>query len=258
MKLLFKYLATHLKVSLEYKVSLLLSLIAQGLVMLAELFAINSLFHKFGLLDSYNIYELLFGFSIVWLGFSLSEMFFRGFDHFSDLIVRGKFDLLLIRPRNIYLQILGNDICYEKTSRVLVSLCLFIYSSTKIIETLTFTKLLTLILIVFGAVTIFASIFIIGAAFCFITIQGLEVVNIFTDGSRQLTQYPMGIYKKIVRIVFTFIIPLMLVNYYPVQYLTGKSDNIIYVFFPLLSILFFIISILIFNQGIKKYNSTGS
>jgi ABC-2 type transport system permease protein len=258
MKLLFKYLATHLKVSLEYKVSLLLSLIAQGLVMLAELFAINSLFHKFGLLDSYNIYELLFGFSIVWLGFSLSEMFFRGFDHFSDLIVHGKFDLLLIRPRNIYLQILGNDICYEKTSRVLVSLSLFIYSSTKIIETLTFTKLLTLILIVFGAVTIFASIFIIGAAFCFITIQGLEVVNIFTDGSRQLTQYPMGIYKKIVRIVFTFIIPLMLVNYYPVQYLTGKSDNIIYVFFPLLSILFFIISILIFNQGIKKYNSTGS
>ncbi len=226
--------------------------------MLAELFAINSLFHKFGLLDSYNIYELLFGFSIVWLGFSLSEMFFRGFDHFSDLIVHGKFDLLLIRPRNIYLQILGNDICYEKTSRVLVSLSLFIYSSTKIIETLTFTKLLTLILIVFGAVTIFASIFIIGAAFCFITIQGLEVVNIFTDGSRQLTQYPMGIYKKIVRIVFTFIIPLMLVNYYPVQYLTGKSDNIIYVFFPLLSILFFIISILIFNQGIKKYNSTGS
>ena len=57
MKLLFKYLATHLKVSLEYKVSLLLSLIAQGLVMLAELFAINSLFHKFGLLDSYNIYS---------------------------------------------------------------------------------------------------------------------------------------------------------------------------------------------------------
>lgn len=258
MKLLFKYLATHLKVSLEYKVSLLLSLIAQGLVMFAELFAINSLFHKFGLLDSYNIYELLFGFSIVWLGFSLSEMFFRGFDHFSDLIVHGKFDLLLIRPRNIYLQILGNDICYEKTSRVLFSLSLFIYSSTKIIETLTFTKLLTLILIVFGCVTIFASIFIIGASFCFVTIQGLEVVNIFTDGSRQLTQYPMGIYKKIVRIVFTFIIPLMLVNYYPVQYLTGKSDNIIYIFFPLLSIIFFIISILIFNQGIKKYNSTGS
>ncbi len=258
MKLIFKYLATHLKVSLEYKTSLLLSIIAQGLVMLVELFAINSLFHKFGLLDSYNIYELLLGFSIVWLGFSLTEMFFRGFDHFSDLITFGKFDLLLIRPRNIYLQIFGNDICYEKTSRVLVSLFLFIYSSTKVIETFTFLKVLTLILIVLGCVTIFASIFIIGAAFCFITIQGLEVVNIFTDGSRQLTQYPMGIYKKIVRIIFTYIIPITIVNFYPVKYLTGATTNIIYIFLPLLSIFFLIISILIFNRGIKKYSSTGS
>ena len=258
MKLILKYLSTHLKVSLEYKASFILSVIAQGFVMLVELFAIDSLFHKFGLLDTYNINQLLFGFSIVWLGFSLTEMFFRGFDHFSDLILHGKFDLLLIRPRNIYLQIFGNDICYEKTSRVLVSLFIFIYSSSKIIETLTFAKLLALILILLGCVTIFASIFIIGAAFCFVTIQGIEVVNIFTDGSRQLTQYPMGIYKKIVRIIFTYIIPITIVNYYPIKYLTGATTNIIYIFLPLLSIIFFIISILIFNQGIKKYNSTGS
>lgn len=258
MKLVFKYLSMHLKNDLEYRASFILTIIAQGFVMLVELFAINSLFSKFGLLETYDINELLLGFSIVWLGFSLTEMFFRGFDHFSDLIIHGQFDLLLIRPRNIYLQIFGSNICYEKTSRVLVSLLLFIYSSIKVIKTITFFKILSLFLIIFGCVTIFASIFIIGAAFCFITIQGLEVVNIFTDGSRQLTQYPMGIYKKIVRIIFTYIIPITIVNYYPIKYLTGATTNIIYIFLPLLSIIFFIISILIFNQGIKKYNSTGS
>lgn len=258
MSLLLKYFATHLKVDLEYRASFILTTIAQGLVMLVELFTINSLFNKFGLLTTYNIYELLLGFSIVWLGFSLTEMFFRGFDHFSDLIVNGSFDILLIRPRNIYLQILGSNICYEKTSRVLVSLLLFIYSAFKVIKTITILKILTLFLIVIGCVIIFASIFIIGASFCFITIQGLEVVNIFTDGSRQLAQYPMGIYKKIVRIIFTYVVPLTIVNYYPIKYLTGHTINIIYVFLPLLSIIFFILSILIFNLGIKKYSSTGS
>ena len=258
MRLIFKYLATHLKVDLEYRASFILTTIAQGLMMIVELFTINSLFNKFGLLDTYNIYELLLGFSIVWLGFSLSEMIFRGFDHFSELIIHGSFDILLIRPRNLYLQIFGSNICYEKISRVLVSLGLFIYSSTKIIKTFSFLKILTLFMIVFGCVTIFASIFIIGASFCFVTIQGLEVVNIFTDGSRQLNQYPMGIYKKIVRILFTFVIPLTIVNYYPIKYLTGSTTNIIYVFLPLLSIIFLIVSILIFNLGIKKYNSTGS
>ncbi len=258
MGIIFKYLSLHLKNDLEYRASFILTIIAQGLVMLVELFAIDSLFHKFGLLTIYDINELLLGFSIVWLGFSLSEMFFRGFDHFSELIIHGGFDLLLIRPRNIYLQIFGSNICYEKTSRVLISLLLFIYSSSKVIKTLTALKLLTVLLIVFGCVIIFASIFIIGAAFCFITIQGLEVVNIFTDGSRQLTQYPMGIYKPIVRKLFTFIIPLTFVNYYPLKYLTGATTNIIYIFLPLLSIFFLIISILIFNRGIKKYSSTGS
>ena len=258
MKLILKYLSTHLKVDLEYRASFILTAIAQGIVMLVELFAINSLFHKFGLLDTYNINELLLGFSIVWLGFSLTEMFFRGFDHFSELIIHGNFDILLIRPRNIYLQIFGSDICYEKISRVLVSSFLFISSSLKVIKTITFLKLLTLFLIVIGCVIIFVSIFIIGAAFCFITIQGLEVVNIFTDGSRQLTQYPMGIYKPIIRKIFTFIIPLTCVNYYPIKYLTGNTTNIIYIFLPLVSIIFLIISILIFNKGIRKYNSTGS
>lgn len=258
MKLIPKYLATHLKVSLEYKASLILSIIAQGLVMLVELFTINSLFNKFGLLKTYDINELLFGFSVVWLGFSLTEMFFRGFDHFSEIIVNGKFDLLLIRPRNIYLQIFGNDICYEKTSRVLVSLLLFIRSSSRVVKALTFSKLFLLISVVVGCVIIFASIFIIGAAFCFVSIQGLEVINIFTDGSRQLGQYPMGIYKKIVRIIFTYVIPLTLVNYYPIRYLNGSTNNIIYIFLPYLSIIFLIVSVWIFNQGIKKYNSTGS
>ena len=258
MKLVFKYLATHLKVSLEYKMSLFLSIIAQGLVMLVELFTINSLFNKFGLLDTYNIYELLLGFSVVWLGFSLTEMFFRGFDHFSGLIIDGKLDILLIRPRNIYLQIFGYDICYEKTSRVLVSLGLFIYSSIKLIKTFTILKLITLISMLLGCVIIFTSIFIIGASFCFVTIQGLEVVNIFTDGSRQLGQYPMGIYKKIIRIVFTYIIPITLINYYPIRYLTENTNNIIYIFLPYLSILFLILSIIIFNNGLKKYSSSGS
>ena len=77
MKLILKYLSTHLKVDLEYRASFILTAIAQGIVMLVELFAINSLFHKFGLIGTYNINELLLGLSIVLLGFSLTEMFFR-------------------------------------------------------------------------------------------------------------------------------------------------------------------------------------
>ena len=258
MSLIKNYLSLHLKISLEYKSSFILTLVSQTLALLVELFAVITLFNKFRLLEMYDINELLLGFSTLWLSYSLSEMFGRGFDHFEDIIKNGNFDILLIRPRSVFIQILGSEICYERFGRVLFSLIFFIYSSSKVIKNITILKLLLLIFMVFGCFITILSIFIIGASLCFKTIQGLEVVNIFTDGTRQVCQYPMGIYRKAVRIFFTIIIPINLSNYYPMEYLKGNSDNVLLVFLPLLTIIFFIIANKIFDLGVKNYKSTGS
>ena len=258
MKLFLKYFSIHLKISLEYKSSFIMTIIAQTLAMFVELFTVYSLFLKFKLLDIYNPFELLLGFSTLWLGYSLVELFARGFDHFSRIIVNGNFDILLVRPANLFIQICGTDICHEKIGRVLMTLLIFIYSSTKVISHFTFYKVLLLILMVMGCVVIIFSIFIIGATICFLTIQGLEAVNIITNGTRQVCQYPMGIYKKAVKIFFTTIIPITLVNYYPLDYLTGRTDSILYVFMPILTIIMFFISKFIFKLGLNKYCSTGS
>lgn len=258
MKLFLNYLSLHLKIALEYKSSFIMTLISQVLALFVELFTVYSLFNKFSLLDEYNINELILGFSCLWLGYSLSELFARGFDHFDRLIVNGSFDILLIRPANLFIQILGSDIAYEKSGRVVVAFILFVYSALKVMKSITLLKILLLIFMVLGCLTIIMSIFIIGASFAFITIQGLETINIFTNGTRQVGQYPMGIYKKAVRIFFTIIIPITLINYYPLDYLAGRTNNILYVFMPFLTIIFFIVSNIIFKKGLNKYCSTGS
>lgn len=258
MDLIRNYLANHLKVSLEYRLSFILSLISQGLYMLIELFAVYALFSKFNLLKMYNVNEVLLSFSTIWLSFSFCEMFFRGFDNFSKLIIKGDFDILLIRPRNIYLQIFGSDVCYEKLSRVLTAFGLFIYSSINLIGKFSFGKVLLLFNMFLGGVMLFLGLFIMGATMCFYTIQGLEVVNIITNGSKQFAEYPMRIYRRALRLVFTFVIPITIINYYPINYLIGKTNNLLYVFLPLVSFIILYLSTKIFNFGISKYHSTGS
>lgn len=258
MSLLLKYMSMHLKVKMQYKMSFALTLIAQILFVFFELFLICSLFDKFSLLNKYNINELFLGFSVVWLGFSLAQTFGRGFDKFSKIISTGNFDLLLIRPQNIFLQIIGSDIFFEKFSRVIGMLILFIYSAIKIIKHFSLEKIFILISMVLGAFFIIMGIFIIGACICFYTIQGIEIVNIFTDGTKQLAQYPMNIYNRIVRNFFTYVIPITLINYFPIEYLTGRTTNPIYIFLPTISCLFIIPAIVIFKFGIKKYKSSGS
>ena len=242
--LLWNYLKINLKETLEYKASFFIMVISQVLIIFVELFVVNSLFNKFNLLGEYNIYQIMLCFSLVWFGYSFSEMVFRGFDQFDFIVVRGKLDTLLLRPRNIYLQIIGVNICYEKIGRVLLSLGLYIYSAIKLVKNITFLKVVLLILMPIGCNIMFLSILIFGAALCFKTIQGLEVINIFTSGTKQLSEYPMDMYNKVIKKIFTFIIPLTLVNYYPVKYLIDETSNILYVFMPLLTTGLLIISIL--------------
>lgn len=113
---------------------------------------------------------------------------------------------------------------------------------------------------VISGVLIFTGIFILAAAMCFWTIQGLEVANIFTDGGREMAKYPLHIYQKWVTFFFTFIIPFGCVNYLPLLYLLDKADGneIVYMLTPLAGLLFLIPCLLVWRIGVRHYRSTGS
>lgn len=258
MRLLLSYFSLHLKIKLEYKISFILTILALICAVFIELYVIESLFRKFNLLSEYNLYEISFSFSIVWVGYSIAQIFGRGFDKFDNLISNGTFDLLLIRPRNILLQVIGSDIAYEKLGKLIASLSILIYSSIKVITHINIFKILLLLIIIISTVLIFFAIYIIGSTVSFYTIQGLEILNIFTDGTKQLNQFPIDIYNKTIKVIFTYFIPITLVNYYPVKYLIGSSNNLLYTLLPLIASLIIIPSLLIFKHGLKKYKSSGS
>lgn len=258
MKLYRKFLALHLKNDLEYKASFIINFITQSLLVFATYFVILSLFNKFGILKDYTIYQILLVYACIQFGFSINKIFNRGFDNFSDLIVSGELDRYLTRPRNIYLQILGSDIDYSRSTRTIQSIIIMFIAIANLNITWSFDKILTLIFMLISSCIIFFNIFLLGAAFCFVTIQGIEVKNVLTEGGREMAQYPMDIYKKEFRLFFTYIIPFGLINYYPLLYIIGKNDNPLFIFLPLLVLLYTPICILIFNKAIKKYTSTGS
>ena len=258
MKLYRKFMALHLKNDLEYKCSFVISFITQSFVFFASYFVILSLFNKFGILKDYTIYQILLVYSCIQFGFSINEVFNRGFDHFDRLIKSGDLDRFLTRPRSLFLQIMGHDIDYSRITRILQSVIILIIAIINLDITWSFSKVITLIFMLIAACIIFFNIYLVGAAFTFVTTQGLEVKNVFTDGGREMAQYPMDIYKKEFRLFFTYIIPFGLVNYYPLHYIIGKSDNPLFIFLPLLVFMYTPICIVIFNKAMKKYTSTGS
>ena len=258
MKIYFKSLAMHLKGELEYRVNFILSFLSQILVFFTYYFIILALFTKFDNIKGFTLYEVLLCFSIIQFGFTFNEVFARGVDHFDNLIINGDFDRLLLRPKNIILQVLCSDSDFVKVSRLIQALIVMFVALLNINIQWNIFRIIALILMLASACVIFFGIFLTAAAYCFFTVQGLEVRNVFTDGGKHMAQYPIGVFKKGFVYFFTFVIPYAFVNYYPLLYFLGKKNNILYAFSPILVIIYLIPSILIFYWGMKRYTSVGS
>lgn len=258
MRLYLKYFSIQLKSVMQYKISFFLTTIGQCLTTFFSFLSMYFLFKRFGNIKNYSFNEVLLCFSTIFMSFSLAECFGRGFDNFSSIISDGGFDRILTRPRNEVLQVLGTKIELTRIGKLVQALIIFIYSIKTCGVHFSPDKILTLILMIIGGTFLFFGLFMISAVICFFTIESLEVINIFTDGGRELAQYPLDIYKTSVLRFFTFIVPLAFVNYYPLLYIIGRSHNIFYMFSPLIACLFIIPSYILWKFGVRHYTGTGS
>lgn len=258
MKYYFRALSLHLKSELEYRTSFIFSFLSQILVFFSYYFVIISLFLRFNNIKGFTMYEVLFCFSIIQFGFAFNEVFARGLDKFDDLIIEGGFDRILLRPKNIIIQILYNESDFVKASRLIQAIIILIISLIKLNIKWNIFKIVCIFLMLLSGILVFFSLFLLAASYCFITVQGLEVRNVFTDGGKHMAQYPIGVFSKGFVYFFTFVIPYAFVNYYPLLYFLGKSDSLLYAVSPLLVLFYLIPSILIFYWGMKRYTSVGS
>jgi ABC-2 type transport system permease protein len=257
-KLYFRYFSIHLRSTMQYKVSFFLTMAGQFLTSFSSLLGIWFLFARFHNVDGFRFEEVLICFSTVLMGFSLAEWFFRGFDAFKGIISNGEFDRIMVRPRNVLFQVMGARIEFTRLGRTLQAVLVLIYAICASGIVWTPDRIFTLVFMIVGTFFLYCGLFMINASLCFFTIERLEVMNIFTDGSKEFGSYPLSIYGKHMLRFFTYILPIACVQYYPLLYLLGKSGSVFYMLLPAAGILFLLPSYALWRIGVRHYKSTGS
>lgn len=257
-KLYMHFVSINIRSMMQYKTSFLLTAIGQFLVSFYVFLGVFFMFQRFSNVKSFTYSEVLLCFSIMLLEFSLAEMFARGFDSFAQMVKSGTFDQVLVRPRNEILQVLGSKFELTRIGRMLQAIIMFIYGIANSEITWTLPKIITVFFMLIGGTALFSGLFLIYAALCFFTLDGLEFMNILTDGAREYGKYPIPVYGKRMLQFTTFIIPYALVQYYPLLYLLDRKTSIWLVFTPLLAILFLIPCYALWRLGVRHYKSSGS
>ena len=258
MRLYMKFFAMHLKSQMQYKVSFFLTALGQFLVSFTAFLGVYFMFSRFNTVENYAFEQVLLCFAVVLMAFSTAEMLGRGFDLFPRMISNGEFDRALVRPRNIIFQVLAAKMDFTRLGRLLQAILVFCYAIPNSGVIWTPDKILTLCLMVICGSLIFFGLFLVYAAFSFFTIEGLEFMNVFTDGGREFGRYPFSVYGKGILMFLTFVIPLALFQYYPLLYLLDREQSAFFMFIPLIGLLFLIPSYAFFCVGLRRYKSTGS
>lgn len=258
MKLYLKFFSMHLKSLMEYKVSFFLTTLGQFLVSFTALLGVWFMFERFHEVEGFTFSQVLLCLATVLLAFSLAECFGRGFDIFPRMISNGEFDRVLVRPRNEIFQVLASQLEFSRIGRMVQAIMVFAYALPRSGVIWTGDKILTLFLMVISGSIIFFCLFLIYAALSFFTIEGLEFMNIFTDGGREFGRYPFSIYGEEVLRILTYLIPLALFQYYPLLYLLDLETSKFYMFTPVLGLFFALPAYGLWRFGLGRYKSTGS
>lgn len=111
-----------------------------------------------------------------------------------------------------------------------------------------------------GGACLFAGIIVLQATSCFWTVESLEIWNSFTYSGVTTAQYPLDIYEKPLRFFFSYVIPMAAINYWPCAYLLrrGYVSPWLSWLAPAVGVAFFVLSLLVWQVGVRHYRSTGS
>ncbi|MBQ4158152.1 MAG: ABC-2 family transporter protein [Clostridia bacterium] len=258
MKLYFKFFLMHLKSRMAYKKSFFFSILGRFLTSFTTFLTIVFLFDRFHVVKGYTMGEVLLTSGVTLMSFALAEMFFRGFDSMQFIIKDASFDRLLLRPRSLIFQVMCQMIEFGRIGIIIQSAIMLAIGISLSGVTWTIQRVFVLILMIPTGSLLFSSLFLLHAAVCFFTLEGLEFVNILTYGAREYGSYPFDVYGNALLKICTYIIPYALTQYYPLQYLIGRTDSIWYGLVSLAAPLFFVPTYALWRLGVRKYKSAGS
>ncbi|MER7499421.1 ABC-2 family transporter protein [Nonomuraea pusilla] len=205
--------------------------------------------------------EVLFLYGAASLAFCVTDLLIGNIDRVSGHIRAGTLDVVLIRPASAWVQLAADRFVPARIGRILQAAAVLGYSVAAIGPDWRRAWMIPVMLAT--GIVIFAALWTLAGALQFLLTDAPEVVNSFTYGGQQLTQYPLSVYgRDLVRGV-TYVLPLAFVNWQPGLYVLGRPDPFGTPEFtrflgPAAALLLSLLAALAWRQGIRHYRSTGS
>ncbi|MCI8623114.1 MAG: hypothetical protein HFG26_05560 [Provencibacterium sp.] len=264
-KLFIRFFQVALRRNMAYRGSFLAGIVGQWIGYGATFLSLYILAASFDRLGGWNGAEVMVLYGLSLMSYAIGASFFFNFSTGLTRRIRsGEFDASLTKPIPPFLHEVfsaGYNVGY--ISHFSVSLVIIVLSLRSLAYTVTVQSVLLLLLMVLGASLIQAAALIASSTMGFFTVGNNPIADVLLWDVKEFTNFPITIFPKGIQFVLTFILPFAFLNFYPAAALLGKAIPEGYpaplpYFSPLAGALAFVLSLLLWNWGLKHYKSTGS
>ncbi|MDO5558959.1 MAG: ABC-2 family transporter protein [Oscillospiraceae bacterium] len=258
LKIYGKILAQDLKSKMSYRADFIISTIGMIFTNISGFISFWILFKNFPSIAGWSYHEMLFlyGFSLVAL--TPVQCLFDNNWNLRGYVYSGDFIKYCFRPINIFFYYMSEVFDIKGLGQLAFGLGTIIYSWNRMGLDVSVLIILKMILFLITASLFMIALMNLAASTCFWMINTGYVMVIafkFKDYSR----YPGTIFNPVFRFIFTFIIPITFIAYYPsLVILRPDAVPALSWLSPVIGCLFFYLSYKVWMKGATGYNGTGS
>lgn len=262
-RLYCRSMGLQIRSQLQYPASFLMQTLAQLVMEGGEFMALMLVIDRFDRLNQWMPGDLFFFYGLMSVTFYLTECFGRGITGaFPYMIRTGQLDTLLVRPRGVLIQVFCSAADPRRIACIAVGVASIVLGSIQARIAWSLPKALLLLeSIAFGFLLILG-LFLIEASLVIWSVKSVELTNTLTYGGRSACDYPIDIYPRPLRILFTVVAPFALVLHVPAAWILGKP---LYgwpawaaFLCPLAGAVSFGLFYALFRRALRHYRSTGS
>ena len=249
---------------LQYRAAFLVATFGQVLTAGVELIGVWVLFARFGRLPGWSFEQVALFYGLANSAFAVADAFGNGFETLGSTQIRtGEFDRMLLRPRSLVLQIAARDFALRKVGRLAIGFAVLGWALLQLRLDWDLARAALLAFAWLSAACLFSAIIVLHGTLSFWTVDSLELMHVLSYGGVQTVQYPLTVYARWFRRVFTWVVPFACACYFPLVAVLGVDDPLgsprwFQALSPLAGPLFLVLALACFRLGVRRYTSTGS
>ena len=243
----------------SFVVMILVSLIITGL----DFAAIAVIFTKTPALGGWSIAQVAFLYGTSAICFGTADFLVGSVESISPKVRDGSFDTVLLRPVNALVNLTASEFAFRRIGNIIQGGAVFLVTALVVDVGWTIAKVGVLIVAIVAGIVIASSTWVITSSVSFWTVNTQEVANSFTYGGQQATGFPLHVFDAWLRILVTYVVPLVFVNYLPALHILELDSPLglpewMRFASPLVAVGMVLIARMVWGAGIRHYRSTGS